>query len=166
MSINEERASLDRRAFQDVLAGGVNQCWGCGSANEQGLQIKSYWGPDGDETICIWQPREYHTAAWPNVLSGGVIASLIDCHSVCTAMMEAYRAAGLDWESEPGIIYITGSLQVSYLKPVPMQHPVTLRAHIKEKQARKMIVQCSVFADEQECARGEVVAVLYTPRSA
>lgn len=153
-----------QRAFQDLFSDDVSHCWGCGCHNEHGLQIKSYWAENGEETICIWQPREHHTAAWPNVLSGGIISSLIDCHSVCTAMMAAYRTEGVEPEGEPSIIYITASLQVSYLKPTPMEHPVTLRAHVKETQGRKMIVQCSLFAQDEECARGEVVAVRYTPR--
>ncbi len=162
----EEKTALEKRAFQDVFTGSLTQCWGCGSHNAHGLQIKTYWADNGEETICTWQPREYHTAAWPNILSGGVLASLIDCHSVCTAMMVALREEGIEWSSEPEIIYITASLQVQYLKPTPMTYPVTLRARVKEQSGRKMIVQCSVFSQDQECARGEVVAVRYTPQAA
>ena len=154
---------MTQSAFQDVFSGSISQCWGCGCHNAHGLQIKSYWAENGEETICTWQPKEYHTAAWPNILSGGIIASTIDCHSVCTAMMVALRAEGLEWTNEPSIIYITGSLQVTYLKPVSMEHPVTLRAHVKEDKGRKMIVHCSVFSQNEECARGEVVAVRYNP---
>lgn len=156
---------MEQRAFQDVIAGGANHCYGCGCQNDHGLQLKSYWAENGEETVCVWLPRDYHTAAWPNVLSGGVIATLIDCHSVCTAIMEAYRAEGLVWTSEPGIIYITGSLQVSYLKPTPMDGPLTLRARVTDKQSRKSTVRCSLYANGEECARGEVLAVRYTPRS-
>ena len=153
-------------AFQDVFSGDLSHCFGCGCNNEQGLQIKSYWADNGEETLCIWQPQPQHTAAWPNVLSGGVIASLIDCHSLCTAMMFAYRDAGRAWEDEPPAIYITASLQVSYLKPTPMTQPVTLRARVKETKGRKMILICSLWAQDQECARGEVVAVQYQEQAA
>lgn len=155
---------MEQRAFQDLFSHDVSHCWGCGCHNEHGLQIKSYWAENGEETICVWQPGEHHTAAWPDVLSGGIISSLIDCHSVCTAMMAAYRAEGREPEGEPSIIYITASLQVSYLKPTPMKHPVMLRARIKETQRRKMIVQCSLFSRGEECARGEVIAVRYAPK--
>ncbi len=157
---------MEQHAFQDVFTGSMSHCWGCGSHNAHGLQIKSYWAENGEETICTWQPQEYHTAAWPDILSGGIIASLIDCHSMCTAMMVAHRAEGVEWSSEPSIIYITASLQVKYLKPTPMTYPVTLRAHVTEQTARKMVVQCSVFSQDEECARGEVVGVRYTPQVA
>jgi acyl-coenzyme A thioesterase PaaI-like protein len=153
-------------AFQDVFSGDLSHCFGCGCNNEQGLQIKSYWADNGEETLCTWQAQPYHTAAWPNVLSGGVIASLIDCHSLCSAMMFAYRDAGRAWEDEPPAIYITASLQVSYLKPTPMAQPVTLRARVKETKGRKMILTCSLWAQDQECARGEVVAVQYQEQAA
>ena len=57
--------------------------------NEKGLQIKSYW--DGDETVCTFTPRSYHTAV-PGYVYGGLIASLIDCHITGTAAAAAYRA--------------------------------------------------------------------------
>lgn len=154
------------RAFQDVFSGDLSHCFGCGCNNEQGLQIKSYWADNGEETLCTWQPQPHHTAAWPNVLSGGVIASLMDCHCLCSAMMFAYRDAGRDWEAEPPAFYITASLQVSYFKPTPMTQPVTLRARIKEAKGRKLILTCSLWAQDQECARGEVVAVQYQEQAA
>lgn len=154
---------MTQQAIQDVFTGSTSQCWGCGCNNEHGLQIKSYWADNGEEVLCDWVPKNYHTAAWPDVLSGGIIASLIDCHSVCAAMMVAHKAEGIEWGNEPTIIYITASLQVSYLKPTPMSQPIQLRAHVKEVKGKKMVVQCSVFSQEEECARGEVVTVRYTP---
>ncbi|QBD76572.1 PaaI family thioesterase [Ktedonosporobacter rubrisoli] len=154
---------MEQLAFQDVFSGDLSQCWGCGCHNPHGLQIKSYWAEEGQETICTWQPQDQHTAAWLNVLSGGIIASLIDCHSVSTAMMVALHDAGYAWTSEPPVIYITASLQVTYLKPTPMTSPVTIRARVTEKGKKKMLVQSSLFAQDELCARGEVVAVRYTP---
>ena len=148
-----------------MFTGSTSQCWGCGSHNAHGLQIKSYWADNEEEVLCTWEPKEYHTSAWPDVLSGGIIASLIDCYSVCSAMMVAHRAEGVEWSSDPSIIYITASLQVNYLKPTPMSHPLMLRAHVKEVKRKKMVVQCSVFSQEKECARGEVSAVRFTPRT-
>lgn len=77
-------------------------------------------------------------------------------------MMVAMRAEGLEASRDPSIIYITGSLHVTYLKPVPMEHPVTLRAHVKEQKGRKLVVESSLFSQNEECARGEVIAVRYT----
>ena len=155
---------MDQGAFQDAIPWNhLNPCWGCGSTNEQGLQIKSYWS--GDETICTWRPKEYHAAGVAHFLNGGIIASLIDCHSLCTAMMAVYRKEGREWNTEPLPWYITGSLQVVYLMPTPISEAVRLRAHVKAMKERKMIVSCSLFSSDQECARGELVAVRFTPNT-
>ena len=53
-------------------------CFGCGCRNSQGLQIKSF--VDVDKIICTWMPKKKHEA-FPGVLNGGIIGSLLDCHS-------------------------------------------------------------------------------------
>jgi len=143
------------RAFQDQIR--ENYCWGCGSLNEHGLQIKSFWS--GNEAVCTWRPKGYHSAAPQHILNGGIIATIIDCHCVCTAIAAAYRAEGREIGTDPPIWHVTGSLQVSYLRPTPINEPVILRARIKEIKERKTILTCSLFAKGAECARGEVVAL-------
>ena len=69
-------------AFQDHYPDNVAHCYGCGSKNEHGHQIKTVW--DGDETVTRFQPEPYHTSV-PGYAYGGLIASLIDCHSTGTA---------------------------------------------------------------------------------
>lgn len=144
-----------QRAFQDEMSG--NRCWGCGNANDNGLQIKSYWS--GDEAVCSWQPKAYHNAGPPHVLNGGIIATLMDCHCGWTAIAAAYRKEGREMNTQPSIWYATASLNVKYLRPTPMDKDVVLRAQIKEATEKKAIVTCSLFAKGQECAVGEVVAV-------
>ena len=144
-----------QQAFQDEIRG--NQCWGCGSVNENGLQIKSYWS--GDEAVCTWRPKAYHNAGPPHVLNGGIIATLIDCHGGWTAIAAAYRKEGRGINTEPPIWYATASLNVKYLRPTPMDEAIVLRARVKEATGKKTIVTCSLFAKKEECAIGEVVAV-------
>ena len=145
---------MNIKPLQDMVKGNV--CWGCGSDNEHGLQIKSYLSDN--ELICTWMPKEYHMAA-PGILNGGIIASIIDCHSIWAAVVAAYRSEGREINSEPPIWYVTGSLHVTYLKPTPMDEPVVLKAQVKEENEKSMVVTCSLFAHGEECARGEVVAV-------
>ena len=146
---------MQEPAFQDLMKG--NHCWGCGSDNHHGLQIKSRWY--GDESICTWQPRDYYSAGPPGILNGGVIASLIDCHCICTAMAAAYRIQQRDLGSEPLIWYATASLQVNYKRPTPIDQEVTLRARVTETTERRYNLTCSLYAAGEECASGEVVAV-------
>lgn len=146
-------------AFQDHMV--EKHCWGCGILNERGLQIRSYWS--GDEAVCTWQPEGWHKAGPGHILNGGIIATIIDCHCICTAIAHAYRNEGRAMDSEPSIWYATASLQVRYLRPTPIDQPVVLRARITESKGKKTIVTCSLVSKEGECAHGEVVAVGVPP---
>ncbi|HUW96592.1 MAG TPA: PaaI family thioesterase [Anaerolineae bacterium] len=97
------------------------------------------------------------------MVNGGIIATLIDCHSACTAMAAAYEAEGREIGSEPHIWCATASLQVAYLRPTPVGEPISLRARVAEMGERKIVVTCSVAAGGEECAQGEVVAVRVPP---
>ena len=147
---------MTRKAIQDQWPEWGTVCWGCGRNNDHGLQLKSYW--DGDETVAQFEPKPFHLA-FPGVLCGGIIAALIDCHATNTANAAAYKAEGREIGSEPAKDYITGSLSIRYLKPTPVNQPVTLRARVKELKGRKVTVTCSLFSEGIETAIGEVIAV-------
>lgn len=147
------------RAFQDDLH--QNSCWGCGIANPHGLHIKSTW--DGEAAVCVWQPAPEHMAGPRQVLNGGIIATIIDCHSICTAVADAYRAEGRQIGSEPFIWFVTRSLAVSYRRPAPLDRPLRVSARITERTGRTMTVAATVAAGADECATGEVVAIRVAP---
>lgn len=88
---------MNKKAIQDYYPDNVAKCYGCGPLNEHGLKIKSY--VDGDETVCIYAPMEYHKA-FEGFVYGGLIASIIDCHSLATAV--ASTAKELDSSSTVG----------------------------------------------------------------
>ena len=143
-------------AFQDYYPDEVSYCYGCGRLNEHGLQIKSYW--DGEETVCHYQPRPYHTAV-PGYVYGGLLASLIDCHGTGTAAAAAYRDQGRPMDSDPPLRFLTASLHVDYLKPTPIDRPLELRGRVTEIKGRKVIVAVELYAHDELCVRGEVVTV-------
>ena len=147
---------MDENAFQDYYPGEYAQCYGCGRLNDNGLQIKSFW--DGEETVCIYQPKPYHTAI-PGYVYGGLIASLIDCHSTGSAAAAMYRNENRSMDSEPPFRFLTASLKVDYLRPTPLGTPLEIRSKIKEIKGRKVIIESTLSARGEVCARGEVVAV-------
>ena len=147
---------MEQKPFQDIWPEPATYCFGCGRNNKKGLQIKSYW--EGDEAICTWEPEEHHMAA-PGVLCGGIIATVIDCHGLNTAMAAVMKAEGLEIGDEPPYVVTTGSLSVKYLKPTPTNKTLVLRAKVKEISEKKIIVSCSLFSRRKECARGEIVAI-------
>jgi acyl-coenzyme A thioesterase PaaI-like protein len=147
---------MSQEAFQDYYPHELSYCYGCGRLNEHGLQIKTCW--DGDETVTRFQPRPYHIAL-PGYVYGGLIASLIDCHATGTAAAAAYRAEGRAMDSEPPLRFVTASLHVDYLRPTPLGVPLEVRGRVKEIKGRKVVVEATLSAEGQVCARGEVVAV-------
>jgi acyl-coenzyme A thioesterase PaaI-like protein len=151
---------MTEKAFQDYYTDAVSHCYGCGRLNEHGLQIKSYW--DGDETICHFRPRAYHTAI-PGYVYGGLIASLIDCHGTGTAAAAAYRAERREMGSAPPVRFVTASLHVDYLAPTPIDAVLELRGRVKEIKGKKVVLAVSLSARGAVCARGEVVTVQVPP---
>lgn len=145
---------MSEEYFQDFMP--ENVCFGCGIHNPDGLQIKSYW--EGEEAVCIWQSEEkYH--GWPKLMNGGVIATLIDCHCMGSAMAHAYKSEGRSLDSEPEYRYATGTLNIKYLKPTPNDKPVELRAKILEVKERKTTLHCDLYCEEVKTAEAEVIAI-------
>jgi len=67
----------------------VLHCYGCGADNAKGLRIKSFW--DGDEAVCRFKPEPHLCGGRKEIVNGGVVATLIDCHSLNLAVARAYR---------------------------------------------------------------------------
>jgi acyl-coenzyme A thioesterase PaaI-like protein len=144
-------------AFQDLMA--HNHCWGCGPHNPHGLHLKSRWAVEGEEAVCTFTPQPFHCAGSPEVVNGGVIAAVLDCHSVCTAMADAYAREGRAIGSSPDIWYVTAALAVDYRRPTPIGEPVTAWARIDDRSERRTTLVCRLEAAGRECATGRVVAV-------
>lgn len=146
---------MPQKAFQDYYPENVAHCYGCGRLNEYGHQIKTFW--EGEESVTRFTPQPYHTAI-PGYVYGGLIASLIDCHSTGTAAAAMYRAEGREMDTEPPFRFVTASLHVDYLKPTPLNGELVVRGRVKEIRGRKVVVESAVYAGEVLTARGEVVA--------
>lgn len=133
-----------------------NHCVGCGADNPSGLRIRSFWCGEL-ETTCSFQPEPHMAAAHPAVLNGGVIATLIDCHAVCTAISYAHRLGGGDGAGEAD--FATASLDVRYRRPAPISGPVVVRARIVGLTERTTVLECTLSAAGAVCAEATVVAV-------
>jgi len=141
----------DGRALQDVLK---VHCFGCGSLNEHGLQIKSHW--QGDELVCRWRPPPHHIGH-PGIVYGGTIASIVDCHSIWTALATWCSETGADIAGAPP--FVTGRLSVTYVRPARIEQVLELRARVVDAGERRATVICRVLQDGDVCALAEVDAV-------
>ncbi|MES2819289.1 MAG: PaaI family thioesterase [Pseudomonadota bacterium] len=120
-------------------------CYGCGSRNPHGLHIKSRWDEDGVHVIAEHMP-DAHYCGWPDLVYGGLIAMLVDCHSNWTAMAYHYRSEQRAADSLPRIDCVTGNLGIKFIKPTPMGVPLTLKAKVEGEVGRKSRVVCEVYA--------------------
>ena len=131
-----------------------NECFGCGPANEKGLRIRSF--PQGDEVVCEWQPEKYQEA-YPGMLNGGIIGTLMDCHSNWTAAWHLMNRNRLD--SPP--CTVTADYAIKLKRPTPTDRPVKLVARVVESTDDRAIVEAELIAHDKVCAtcRGTFVAV-------
>jgi len=147
---------MTETAFQDFYPDDVSRCYGCGRLNDRGLHIRTFW--EGEESVTRFTPQPWHTAV-PGMVYGGLLASLIDCHSTGTAAAAAYRAQGREPGTEPALRFVTASLKVDYLRPTPLGPELVIRGRVREVKGRKVVVESTLSADGEACVRGEVVAV-------
>jgi acyl-coenzyme A thioesterase PaaI-like protein len=144
-------------------------CYGCGRLNEQGLHVQSLWDTaDPSVSICRFTPKPWHTAV-PGYAYGGLLASLIDCHATGTAAAAMYRLEGRAPGSEPAFRFVTGTLNIRYEAPTPIEAELELRAIVRSLQGRKVTVDVELYAHSTRGAsaartvRGEVVVFQLPP---
>ncbi len=131
-----------------------SRCYGCGPANEKGLRIRSF--ESGDELICDWTPEPHHLA-FEGIVNGGIIGSLLDCHSNWTAARYFMRNGGAR-ELPPTV---TSDFHVTLKRPTPMETTLHLRAHVVESSQDRAVVDATLEANGKITAtcRGTFVAV-------
>ena len=103
-------AAAEPRAIQDYYNADIAICAGCGRNNPQSLGVRTFW--DGTEGVCRFTPAAHHTA-FPGVVYGGLLASLIDCHSIGTAVAAMYDAEGRAPDTTPEITCVTASCRLT-----------------------------------------------------
>ena len=130
-------------------------CFGCGPANRHGLQLASY-PAEGGEVVAEWTPAEHHQA-FARVLNGGIIGTLLDCHSNWTAAYQLMLRSGAD---KPPTT-VTAEYTVRFIHPTPADGPVRLRARVVESSERRATTEATLEADGRVTAtcRATFVAV-------
>lgn len=145
------------KAIQDYYSDEFAHCYGCGRLNHQGLQIKSNW--EGEETVSHYLPKSYYTGGFPGYIYGGLIASLMDCHSAATASAAKLREEGFSLDNRQLSRFVTASLKVDFLRPTPAGKILELRGKAEEIKKRKVIVSVTLSAEGEICAKCEAVLV-------
>lgn len=134
-------------------------CFGCGQANPNGLRLRSYLR-DGVVTA-DFRPWPEHDNGF-GFLNGGIISTVLDCHSAAAVMSEA---AERGWLSQAGgLLYVTAGLDVRYLRPSPLRETSELRAVVTSATEEEMTVAVELVWGEKVRASATALWRRWRPR--
>jgi len=135
----------DRRAGPSIQERLYPQltCFGCGHANPKGLHLRSY--ADGDAVVAEFLPWPEHGNGF-GFLNGGIIATVLDCHSGAAVFHEVeVGIPGVGVDSPP--LFVTAGLDVRYLRPVPLDQELLLRAVVTSADPDLVVVEAQIEWD-------------------
>ena len=98
-------------------------CFGCGPANKKGLKIKSY--RNGEGLKMEFQTSEEHQA-FPGIINGGIIGTLLDCHGNWVAAIALMDEEGL--EMPP--CTVTASYSIKLRRPTPANSKLSIKGKV------------------------------------
>jgi acyl-coenzyme A thioesterase PaaI-like protein len=133
------------------------RCFGCGPANPDGLHVRSFPSEDDPALVVAgWRPAPQYEA-FSGVLNGGIIGTLLDCHSNWTA---TYHLMGRRGADRPPTT-VTLDYAVRLRRPTPSDGPVHLSARVVEADDDRATVEATLEAGGEVTAtcRGTFVAV-------
>ena len=130
------------------------RCFGCGPANPRGLHVRSF--VEGDEVVATWQAEPHHEA-FDGAVNGGIIGTLLDCHSNWTAAHHLMVERGADRPPTT----VTADYAIRLRRPTPSDRPLTLRARVVESSKDRATVRATIEVDGEVTAtcEGRFVAV-------
>ncbi len=141
-------------ALQDRYAP-EGTCFGCGPRNDRGLRVKSRAQPDGS-VVATWRAQKHHEA-YAGALSGGVIGTLMDCHSNWTATYYLMKGSGA--QTPP--CTVTAEYAIKLRRPTPTSGDIEIIARPVEVGEDRAVIEAELSAGGNVCAtsRGTFVAV-------
>ncbi|MFL6156502.1 MAG: PaaI family thioesterase [Marmoricola sp.] len=147
--------SLQEQYFPDL------PCFGCGPRNEKGLRLRSHIAADG-LVRAEFTPWPEHDNGL-GFLNGGIIATVLDCHSAAAVTHEAFSQG---WPPLPGaaLPFVTAGLDVRYLRPAPLTATVSLVAEVRESSEAAITADVRLEWDGKERAAASAVWKRWRPR--
>jgi len=133
-----------------------NTCFGCGPGNSKGLHIRSF--VRGEDVVAEWSAQPHHEA-FPGVLNGGIIGTLLDCHSNWAAAWHLMQSQKLD---RPPCT-VTAKYAIQLLRPTPTKEKLTLTAKVAESTEDRVTIEASLLAGGKICATCQGVFVSVKP---
>ena len=123
-------------------------CFGCGPSNPRGLQIRSFRTENGLEME--FTASDEHQA-FPGMVNGGIIGTLLDCHGNWAAAIALMERNGMD--NPP--CTVTASYSIKLRRPTPHGERMLIQARITEIKDDRAQVSMTLSSNEKVCATGE-----------
>ncbi len=104
------------RSLQETFAPNA-RCFGCGPINDKGLRIRSFADEDAADAlvVCDFEPEKHHEA-FENVLCGGIIGTILDCHMNWTTIFHLMKKSG----ATHAPCCVTAEFNVALKRPTPL----------------------------------------------
>lgn len=155
--LGDGEPSLQERFFPTMT------CFGCGPINPKGLRLASYPATDGTAaTVATFLPWPEHDNGL-GYLNGGIICTLLDCHSATPMILEAERLGLLT--GDVPLPFVTAGLNVRYLRPSPLTEPVDLRASLVDASESAVTVEVELLWEGKTRAAATAVWRRWRPRT-
>ena len=123
-------------------------CFGCGPANKKGLQIKSFKTEKG---LQMEFETKIEHQAFPGIINGGIISTLLDCHGNWAATMALMERN----EEEIPPCTVTATFSLKLRRPTPLDSKLEITATVNELSEDRANVEMTLEANGKICATGE-----------
>lgn len=135
-------------------------CFGCGPANAEGLRLKSF--VEGDLVVASFTGWPQHDNGL-GYLNGGIIATVLDCHSAAVVTHAAYLHG---WPALPGadLPYVTAGLDIRYQRPTPLAEEVRLMGRVLEASEPEITAEVWIESDGKRRAGAHAQWKRWRPR--
>ena len=116
-----------------------NHCFGCGHDNPQGMRLEFSLDEESRQAICHFKLSRKYTGP-PGHSHGGIIATILD---EAMGKVNKFR----------NVLALTSSMEIKYLKPVPLGQALTVTAQEQSVDGRRHINMAEIIN-----AKGDVLA--------
>lgn len=128
--MSEMTKHIDNEKLTAFASAAQNRCFGCGAANEGGLQLK-FFLTEERHVVCVATVGDAFEGP-KGFVHGGIIATLLD-----ETMSKAVRAHGL--------VAMTRHMEVDYQRPVPSTAEIRLEGRVTRNEGRKHWTEANIL---------------------
>jgi acyl-coenzyme A thioesterase PaaI-like protein len=110
-------------------------CFACGTENPIGLNLHFY---RKGKHICSDIILKKNFEGWENMAHGGIVSTLLD--EVMSWAVLYFRR----------VFFVTRTIKIKYVKPVPLERLLTVKAAIKDAGERRLCKASAFIQDEDK----------------